>query len=157
MKPKQLEWWVEHGRDIADRIRCIALQVEHGHEDEHKDEPSVNQQLRDLRAAHTEFAALCRRKRKEATRQRTIAARRQRTKAPRRERPKAAIVDPAAVAVMQEFRRQRGVLTKIAIGIGLTTQAVSQWKVVPLEWVPKVARATGVPRHKLRPDFHQEP
>ena len=149
MKPKQLEWWVEHSRDVADRIRDIALQVEHGHEDEYKAEPSLNQQLCELRAAHTEFAALCRRKSKKATRQRT--------KAPRRERPKAAIVDPAAAAVMQEFRRQRGMQAKIAAGIGLTTQAVGQWEVIPLKRVPQVERVTGIPRHKLRPDFHREP
>lgn len=37
---------------------------------------------------------------------------------------------------------------------GLTPQAVSQWRRVPVERVLDVERATGVPRHELRPDIY---
>jgi DNA-binding transcriptional regulator YdaS (Cro superfamily) len=37
--------------------------------------------------------------------------------------------------------------------IGLTPQAVSAWKQVPLERVPEVSAKTGVPSHELRPDY----
>jgi DNA-binding transcriptional regulator YdaS (Cro superfamily) len=36
----------------------------------------------------------------------------------------------------------------------ITPQAVSQWKQVPAERVLDVERATGVPRHRLRPDLY---
>ena len=39
-----------------------------------------------------------------------------------------------------------------AIG-GISPQAVSQWKRVPLKRVLDVERATGVSRYELRPDF----
>lgn len=37
---------------------------------------------------------------------------------------------------------------------GITPQAVSQWKQVPAERVLDVERATGVSRHRLRPDLY---
>jgi DNA-binding transcriptional regulator YdaS (Cro superfamily) len=39
----------------------------------------------------------------------------------------------------------------------ITPQAVSQWKRVPAERVLDVERATGVPRHELRPDIYPPP
>ena len=54
---------------------------------------------------------------------------------------------------MRELRGERGLLSKIAIGIGVKPQAVHQWDVVPLERVLEVERVTGKPRHELRPDF----
>jgi DNA-binding transcriptional regulator YdaS (Cro superfamily) len=66
------------------------------------------------------------------------------------ERPKV-----AALGVL-EIRR-RGGIYPLAAKLGLTPQAVYQWKVVPAEWVAKVAAATGIPRHILRPDLYREP
>lgn len=43
-----------------------------------------------------------------------------------------------------------------AIG-GITPQAISQWDRVPAERVLQVERATGVPRHDLRPDIYPDP
>jgi DNA-binding transcriptional regulator YdaS (Cro superfamily) len=40
---------------------------------------------------------------------------------------------------------------------GLTRQAVSQWRRVPAERVLDVERASGVPRHELRPDLYPAP
>jgi DNA-binding transcriptional regulator YdaS (Cro superfamily) len=39
----------------------------------------------------------------------------------------------------------------------ITPQAISQWKKVPAERVLEVERATGVPRHELRPDIYPPP
>jgi uncharacterized protein (DUF2252 family) len=62
-----------------------------------------------------------------------------------------------AQRAMRELREERGLLSKIAIGIGVKPQAVHQWDVVPLERVLEVERVTGKPRHELRPDFFHAP
>lgn len=36
----------------------------------------------------------------------------------------------------------------------ISSQAVSQWRRVPAEWVIAVERETGVPRSELRPDLY---
>lgn len=41
-----------------------------------------------------------------------------------------------------------------ALNGDITPQAVSQWKQVPAERVLDVERATGVSRHRLRPDLY---
>lgn len=42
----------------------------------------------------------------------------------------------------------------LAERIGITGQAISQWKRVPAERVLDVERATGVSREELRPDLY---
>nr|WP_035215386.1 MULTISPECIES: Cro/CI family transcriptional regulator [unclassified Agrobacterium] len=42
--------------------------------------------------------------------------------------------------------------TAIARVIGVTPQAVAQWKAIPPEHVLKLERTFGVSRHKQRPD-----
>lgn len=44
-----------------------------------------------------------------------------------------------------------------AMGGGITSQAISQWKQVPAGRVLDVERATGVSRHDLRPDLYPAP
>lgn len=39
----------------------------------------------------------------------------------------------------------------------ITFAAVSQWRQIPHERVPQVARVTGVPRWVLRPDLYEHP
>jgi hypothetical protein len=41
----------------------------------------------------------------------------------------------------------------IAKALNISQQAITQWKRVPINRVPEVERATGIPRHLLRPDF----
>jgi DNA-binding transcriptional regulator YdaS (Cro superfamily) len=48
-------------------------------------------------------------------------------------------------------------LAELAREIGITAQAISQWDDVPPLRVLAVERATGVPRHELRPDLYPEP
>lgn len=40
----------------------------------------------------------------------------------------------------------------LAAAIGVTPQAVSQWRRIPLSRVVDVEKATGIPRWRLRPD-----
>lgn len=47
-----------------------------------------------------------------------------------------------------------GGLTKLAGSLGITAQAVSQWDEVPPLRVLAVERASGIPRHELRPDLY---
>ena len=46
---------------------------------------------------------------------------------------------------------------KLAVGIGVTPQALSQWSKVPPLRVLDVERVSGVPRHELRPDIYPAP
>jgi DNA-binding transcriptional regulator YdaS (Cro superfamily) len=48
-----------------------------------------------------------------------------------------------------------GSAATLARKLGVTRQALSQWDRVPITRVLDVERLTGVPRHELRPDFHQ--
>ena len=46
---------------------------------------------------------------------------------------------------------------QLARALGVSQQAVAQWRRVPAEKVIEVERATGVPREKLRPDIFLAP
>jgi DNA-binding transcriptional regulator YdaS (Cro superfamily) len=50
--------------------------------------------------------------------------------------------------------KTRGMVAQIAIELAVNKQAVHQWKIVPLDRVVEVERITGVPRERLRPDYH---
>ena len=50
-----------------------------------------------------------------------------------------------------------GTAQELATRLGITPQALSQWDRVPPLRVLDVERATGVPRHELRPDMYPEP
>lgn len=43
---------------------------------------------------------------------------------------------------------------KLANELGISAQAISQWRRVPVERVLEVERITGVSRHELRPDIY---
>jgi DNA-binding transcriptional regulator YdaS (Cro superfamily) len=48
---------------------------------------------------------------------------------------------------------QAGSLRKLAKKIGVSHQAISQWRSVPAHRLLAVERATGIPRAELRPDL----
>ena len=57
--------------------------------------------------------------------------------------------DPGGIA-------QAGRLSKLAGHLGITRQAIYQWKRVPENKVSDVAEFTGIPKHVLRPDLYSE-
>ncbi|MCK1718886.1 YdaS family helix-turn-helix protein [Bradyrhizobium sp. 141] len=61
---------------------------------------------------------------------------------------KAAALDEAKRAVKGNTGLSRALAGEI------TPQAIAQWKQVPAERVLKVEKATGIPRHRLRPDLY---
>jgi DNA-binding transcriptional regulator YdaS (Cro superfamily) len=60
-------------------------------------------------------------------------------------------------AALREAVRVAGSMRALARMIGTSHQAIAQWDRVPAERVPDVERATGVSRHRLRPDLYPEP
>jgi DNA-binding transcriptional regulator YdaS (Cro superfamily) len=52
--------------------------------------------------------------------------------------------------------RNAGGPTALARLLGVTPQAVGQWKLVPPDKVLQVEQASGVSRHELRPDVFGE-
>ncbi len=64
----------------------------------------------------------------------------------------------ALLLFMKDIGLQRAIAVaksqeRLAIAIGITKQAVSQWQKVPIERVRIVERVTGISRYELRPDF----
>lgn len=56
---------------------------------------------------------------------------------------------------MDLIREQKGLLAKVAYGLGLTRSAVVKWPRVPAEYVVRVEKITGISREKLRPDLYE--
>ena len=54
---------------------------------------------------------------------------------------------------LREIRASEGMQTLIARGLGITRQAVSDWKAIPLNRVIDVETLTGIDRAALRPDI----
>jgi DNA-binding transcriptional regulator YdaS (Cro superfamily) len=51
--------------------------------------------------------------------------------------------------------KDRMPLAKLARAIGISRGAVAQWSRVPAERIGDVARATGIPMERLRPDLFE--
>jgi len=47
----------------------------------------------------------------------------------------------------------RGMAVEIGRACGITKSAVYQWKKVPPHWVNAVAKITGLPPERIRPDI----
>jgi len=57
-----------------------------------------------------------------------------------------------------EAIQQAGSMRKLALALGISTQAVSCWWRVPASRALDVERATGISRYRLRPDvFGEQP
>jgi len=59
--------------------------------------------------------------------------------------------------ILQEAFSTRFVIKEIAAELGISTAAVSQWTRCPEKHVAVVARITGMPRWRLRPDLYKRP
>lgn len=53
---------------------------------------------------------------------------------------------------LREAKSRIGGAVKLAQIVGITSQAVGQWRRCPAEYVVVVEKASGIPRHVLRPD-----
>jgi hypothetical protein len=58
---------------------------------------------------------------------------------------------------MELLRAERGLMARIARGLGIARGAVAVWDRIPAERVPDVERISGIPRHRLRPDLWDAP
>jgi DNA-binding transcriptional regulator YdaS (Cro superfamily) len=47
-----------------------------------------------------------------------------------------------------------GGTAKLAAAVGINSQAISQWDRIPPRRVLAVEKASGIPRHVLRPDLY---
>ncbi len=59
-------------------------------------------------------------------------------------------------AALQKAIDAAGAGKVLARRVGVTPQALSQWRRVPPRRVLDVERASGVPRHALRPDLYPQ-
>jgi DNA-binding transcriptional regulator YdaS (Cro superfamily) len=55
---------------------------------------------------------------------------------------------------LAEAIKTAGSITRLAVALGVSVQAVSQWKICPAKRVLDVERLTGLPREILRPDLY---
>lgn len=60
----------------------------------------------------------------------------------------------SAVEATQEAIKAAGGPTNLGRELGISRQAVEQWRLVPPERVLDVERITGVSRYRLRPDIY---
>lgn len=58
---------------------------------------------------------------------------------------------------LEFIRSKRGMMSRIADGLGLTLSTVSEWTRLPAERLPELEQITGIPRHALRPDICLSP
>lgn len=65
-------------------------------------------------------------------------------------------ISPERDAGVQKAITEAGGVASLASKIGVSSQAVSQWKRIPAERVIEVERATGVRRERLRPDLYPQ-
>lgn len=66
------------------------------------------------------------------------------------------VKEPLSEGVKLATRAVGGTVA-LARCLNISSQAVSQWDKIPAERVPEVAKATGIPRHLLRPDLYDRP
>ena len=48
-----------------------------------------------------------------------------------------------------------GGTVRMAEAAGVSPQAVSQWRHIPIHHVVTISKRTGLPRHRLRPDLYE--
>ena len=72
--------------------------------------------------------------------------------------PARPVTRPEFVSALTEAKRAVGGPSGLARALGdeISPQAISQWKRVPADRAAAVERATGIPRHRLRPDLFEE-
>ena len=65
-----------------------------------------------------------------------------------------AIIHLMSTTDFAKILRKHGIKpSAVALSLGLNKATISRWKKVPPERVVDVEKATGIPRHVLRPDL----
>lgn len=59
--------------------------------------------------------------------------------------------------VLARIRREKGLAPLIAAALGISREAVWNWKRVPAERVRTVAKLLGIAEHRIRPDLYSPP
>lgn len=57
----------------------------------------------------------------------------------------------------QELLSRHGRGAQIAAALGMTRQAIYQWRQIPAEKASVISKALGLPLHELRPDLWPPP
>lgn len=57
--------------------------------------------------------------------------------------------------LLEYFNAEHGRRKQLALALGITPGAVSQWEKVPVERLDEIERLTGIPRHELCPEFFE--
>lgn len=57
-------------------------------------------------------------------------------------------------AILEKVFAHYGSQTALAEYLGLSRQAINQWKFVPLKHLKLISEQTGITRRKLRPDLY---
>lgn len=63
--------------------------------------------------------------------------------------------DPGLAAVKDAVGGNTGLAR--ALDDKISPQAISQWKRIPVARVAEIEKATGIPRHRQRPDIFESP
>jgi hypothetical protein len=63
---------------------------------------------------------------------------------------------PAISPGLKEIRETPGLSAKIADGLNITRQAVSDWDKIPLGRLIEVERLSGIPRERLMPEIFRK-
>lgn len=57
---------------------------------------------------------------------------------------------------LQEIRARKGLSSNLSRHLGITRQAVSGWKQIPIDLLITIEQFTGIPREKLRPELFRK-
>ena len=64
---------------------------------------------------------------------------------------------PSMDKITKQAVAKAGGVNAVAAALGITKQAVSQWKKIPAAKVRQMTELTGIPAQKLRPDIFGDP
>ncbi len=70
---------------------------------------------------------------------------------------RAKVPDPACVQALAHVLEVAGGPVALSRKIGITSQAIAQWRQIPIDQVLAIEAALGIAREDLRPDYFRVP